>query len=64
MAGGVEALSLLVQASRVQFGIEDALLVVKRAGQIRAVRVEDRAAAATDEVDALQQPSEREVLRV
>ena len=52
VAGGVEALSLLVQASRVELGIENPLLVLERPGEVGAVRVEDRAAAATDEVDA------------
>ena len=38
VAGRVEALPLLVQPLRLEVGVEDPLLVVERAGEVRAVR--------------------------
>ena len=64
MAGGVEALPLLVEPRRVELGVEDALLVVERPGEVGAVRAEDGAAAAADQVDPGELVVQREVGRV
>ena len=46
----VEALAFGVEAGRLELGVEDALLVVERACEVRAVRAEDRAAAPADDI--------------
>jgi hypothetical protein len=53
VADRVEALPFGEQARRVELCVEDALLVVERAGEIRAVGREDGAAAAADRSRAL-----------
>ena len=42
VARGVEALPLLVEPRRIQLGVEDALLVVERPGEVGPVGAEDR----------------------
>ena len=61
MPDRVEALALGVEARRLELGVEDALLVVERAGEVRAVRGEDRAAAPADDLVSFEQLSEREM---
>ena len=50
--GRVEALPLRPEDGRVELGVEDPLLVVERAGEVRAAGAEDRRAAAADRADA------------
>jgi hypothetical protein len=60
VTGRVEALPLAVQPCRVELGVEDALLVPQRAGQVRASLGEDRGAAAADRTSThVEQPRER-----
>jgi hypothetical protein len=42
VAGRVEALSRLEQELGVELGVEDSLLLVERAGEVGAVRAENR----------------------
>src|SRR5687768_11194357 len=61
VAGGVETLPLLVEPCRVELGVEDALLVVERPGQVSPIRIEDGAAAAADHLAPGELLEEREV---
>ena len=61
VAGGIEPLALLGQALRVEVGVENRLLVVERAGEVGAVRSEDRRAAAAERVEAGDLVAQREV---
>src|SRR5205807_8605987 len=54
--GRVEALALLMQAHRVELGVQDPLLVPERPGQVGAVGAEDRGAAVAEKVVALGDP--------
>ena len=64
VAGRVEALALLVEPLRIEVGVEDPLLAVERAGEVRAVRGEDRRATAAEDVDAGELVAQREVVRI
>ena len=64
VTGGIEALPLLGEARRIELGVEDSLLVVERAGEIRAVGTEDRAAAPAEDVAPLELVEKREVRRI
>jgi hypothetical protein len=57
----VEALALFVEPSGLKLGVQDALLAVERAGEVGAIRRENRAPSAADDVDAVEQLREREV---
>src|SRR6266542_3997372 len=61
MAGGVKALTFLVQPLRIEIGEENSLLVPQRAREELAVRSDDRRAAAADQLVALR---ERHVGRI
>ena len=54
VADRVEALPLGEQQRRIEVGVEDPLLVVERACEIRAVGCEDRAAAAAEQAGAFE----------
>ena len=64
VTGGIEALPLLGEARRIELGVEDSLLVVERAGEIRAVGTEDRAASPAEDVAPLELVEKREVRRI
>jgi len=64
VADRVEALPLREQPRRVELGVENPLLVVQRPGEVRAVRREDRTAAATEQPGAVELGAQREVVRV
>ena len=64
VARGVEALALLVEPRRLEVGVEDALLAVERAGEVPAVGAEDRAAAAAEQVVAVEAIAQREVVGI
>ena len=64
VAGRVEALALLVEPIGLEIGVEDAFLAVERACEVPAVWAEDRAAAAAEQVVAVEEIVQREVVRV
>ena len=64
VARRVEALSFLEEARRLEVRVEDPLLVVERAGEVRAVGPEDRAASPAEDVVPLERVSERKIIRV
>src|SRR2546430_6141170 len=59
-----ESLPLGEQARRVELGVEDPSLLVQRAGEVRAVRAEDRTAAVAQQVVALELRREREAVGI
>src|SRR5262249_30034253 len=59
--GRVEALASLVERLRIELRVEDALVIPERAGEVAAVRAEDRRAATAHELVALR---ERHVVRI
>ena len=62
MPGGIEALPLREQARRVELRVEDLLLVVHRAREVRAIGREDRTAAAAERAGAVELGAQREVV--
>ena len=62
--GRIEALTLLVEPLRVEVGVQDFLFAVQRAGQVTAIRAEDRGAAAAEDVHAGQLVAERKVFGI
>ena len=64
VAHGVEALALFVQPVGFEVRVEDAFLAVERPGEVVAFGPEDRAAAAAEQVVAVEQVAEREVVGV
>src|SRR5919204_3309213 len=55
VAGRIEALALGVQPRRIELRVENALFVVERPGEVRAVGREDRASAPADDVHPFDQ---------
>jgi hypothetical protein len=64
VADRVEALPLCEQARRVELRVEDPLLLVERAGEVRAVRRENRAAPVAEKIGAVELGAEREVVGI
>jgi hypothetical protein len=64
VARRVEPLSLSAKERRIEFGVQDAFLVVEGPGEVRAVGCEDRAAASSNHVEPLEFGTKGKIVRV